>query len=59
MPGHNKRIEIIDRLRNDFPNEIDFYGSGHNFVNYKADALILYRFHICMENSTIFGKANF
>lgn len=53
MPGHNKRMEIIDRLRNDFPNEIDFYGSGHNFVTYKADALIPYRFHICMENSTI------
>lgn len=53
MPGHNKRMEVIDKLREDFPGQIDFYGAGHNFVNYKADALIPYRFHICMENSTI------
>lgn len=53
MPGHNRRMEVIDKLREDFPGEIDFYGSGHNYVNYKADALLPYRFHICMENSTI------
>lgn len=53
MPGHNRRMDIINRLRKDFPNDIDFYGTGHNFVAYKADALIPYRFHICMENSTI------
>lgn len=53
MPGHNRRMEIIDKLRKDFPTQIDFFGAGHNFVEYKADALIPYRFHICMENSTI------
>lgn len=53
MPGHNRRMKIINKLREDFPTQIDFYGTGHNFVEYKADALIPYRFHICMENSTI------
>lgn len=53
MPGHNRRMEIIDKLRTDFPGQIDFFGVGHNYVDYKADALIPYRFHICMENSSI------
>lgn len=53
MPGHNRRLTVIERLKQDFPGQIDFYGAGGNFVDYKADALIPYRFHICMENSAI------
>lgn len=53
MPGHNRRMDIINKLRKDFSGKIDFFGAGYNFVEYKADALIPYRFHICMENSTI------
>lgn len=53
MPGHNKRMSIIEKLKADFPGQIDFFGEGHNPVDYKADALLPYRFHICMENSCI------
>lgn len=53
MPGHNKRMRLIERLMSDFPGQIDFYGAGHNFVDYKVDALLPYKFHICMENSEI------
>ena len=53
MPGHNRRMYIINKMKEDFPGKIDFFGSGFNSVEYKIDALLPYRFHICMENSTI------
>lgn len=53
IPGHNRRMSIIERLQHDYPNIVDIYGRGFNFVDCKADALLPYRFHICIENSTI------
>ena len=53
MPGHNRRVEVIRRLQQDFPEAVDVYGRGYNFVDYKADALLPYRFHICIGNSSI------
>ncbi|NDV57787.1 glycosyltransferase family 10 domain-containing protein [Bacteroides sp. 519] len=53
MPGHNRRMYIIEQLKKDFPGQIDYYGQGHQFVDFKADVLIPYKFHICMENSAI------
>lgn len=53
MPGHNRRMYIIQRLQQDYPDIVDIYGKGFNFVDFKADALLPYRFHICIENSSI------
>ncbi len=53
MPGHNRRMAVIERLQKDYPGVIDVYGKGFHFVDCKADALLPYRFHICIENSTI------
>ncbi|WP_321438069.1 glycosyltransferase family 10 domain-containing protein [uncultured Bacteroides sp.] len=53
MPGHNKRIKFLEELKNNFPGQIDFYGKGINPVNDKADAILPYRFHLCIENSEI------
>ncbi|OJU54281.1 MAG: hypothetical protein BGN96_13430 [Bacteroidales bacterium 45-6] len=53
MPGHNYRQKIIDNLRKDFGDYIDFYGDGVNNVEYKADALLPYMFHISMENTVV------
>jgi hypothetical protein len=50
LPGYRRRMKIINRLEQDFPGKIDFYGIGREFVDFKADALLPYRFHICMEN---------
>lgn len=50
MPGHVKRVKLIERLKKDFPDSIDYYGFGNNPIDYKADALLPYYFHICMEN---------
>lgn len=53
MPGHNKRISLIEKLEYLFKDEIDFYGKDINPINDKADAILPYRFHICIENSFI------
>ncbi len=53
MPGHNKRMNIIEKLQRDYPGIVDIYGRGFNTVDYKADALEPYLFHICMENSSL------
>lgn len=53
QPGHIKRVDIINRLLKDFPGQIDMFGKGYNFIDTKADALLSYRFHICIENAFI------
>lgn len=53
IPGHNRRMAIIERLQKEYPDIVDIYGRGFNFVDCKADAMLPYRFHICIENSTI------
>ena len=53
MPGHNKRVSIIQKLQEDYPGIVDVYGRGYQFVDYKAEAMLPYRFHICMENSSV------
>lgn len=51
MPGHVRRFEFYNKLRKEFDGAIDFFGSGINPIDDKADILIPYRFHICIENS--------
>lgn len=53
MPGHNKRMKLIETLKNKFSGEIDFFGKGINPIDDKSDAILPYRFHICIENSFI------
>ena len=53
MPGHRKRFQFLEKLKNDFGDQIDFFGKGINPINDKAVAIDPYRFHICIENSAI------
>ena len=53
MPGHNLRQNVIARLKKDFGDKIDFFGVGERDVDFKADALLPYYFHICMENCEV------
>lgn len=50
LPFHIKRLEFLDKLKIRYESEIDFYGRGFNFIDDKAEALIPYKFHICIEN---------
>lgn len=53
LPFHLKRLAMISKLKQSFGDEIDFYGRGFNFVNDKADVILPYKFHICIENTSI------
>lgn len=50
LPMHIKRRALIDRLERDYSGSIDIYGRPHRFIEYKEDAILPYRFHICIEN---------
>lgn len=52
MPGHVMRYQFYQLLSKEFKGQIDFYGAGIKLVDDKADILLPYRFHICIENST-------
>ena len=51
MPGHVLRFKFYQALREAFEGQIDFYGQGIKPVDDKAEILLPYRFHICIENS--------
>lgn len=53
MPGHKYRQDIINKLKRDFGDKIDFFGGNDGNVEYKCDAIMPYKFHICIENSNI------
>lgn len=53
MPGHIGRYKFYQMLKEHFPDKIDFYGSGIKYIEDKADAISPYRFHICIENSSV------
>lgn len=50
--GHFIRYNLVSSLMKEFPNKIDFWGSGVGNPSVdKADAILPYKFHICIENS--------
>lgn len=51
LPGHVRRSKLVERLAYEFPDDIDIYGKGRNYIDDKAEAIIPYRFHIAIENS--------
>lgn len=53
LPMHIKRRALIDRLARDYAGRIDMFGRPHRYVEYKEDAILPYRFHLCIENCSV------
>jgi hypothetical protein len=53
MPGHNLRHSFVEFLKQEYSNEIDFFGKGINPIDDKSIGLTPYYFSICIENSSI------
>lgn len=53
MPGHNRRMNFVEALKQRFGDKIDLYGRGIKPIDTKYEALKDYRFAICIENSSI------
>ncbi len=52
LRGHLRRVMFLEDLKKRYGSRIDFFGRGANFIDDKAEALLPYRFHIALENST-------
>lgn len=49
--GHRQRLAFVQRLQEEFGDQIDVYGRGFREISDKDEALADYRFHIALENS--------
>lgn len=47
---HEIRNKIIDRIIDNFRDQIDVYGRNDNYISDKKDALLDYHYHISIEN---------
>lgn len=52
-PEHRRRLDFVRTLQETFGDRIDVFGRGFNEITDKAEALLPYRYHIVLENSTI------
>lgn len=50
-PLHRKRLAFVNRLKEEFGDEIDFYGRGLNEFEDTWDVIAPYKYHIVIENS--------
>lgn len=53
LPGHKNRLNWMKELQSLYKEKIDFYGKGIQQVDDKANALLPYKFSICIENSCV------
>jgi len=51
-PGHKKRIEFVEKLKQHFGERLDVFGRGIRDVDDKWDAVADYKYHIVIENSS-------
>ena len=52
-PGHKKRVEFIDYVKNNNVLNVDFFGKGTKFLEDKWDGIAPYKYSIVIENSEI------
>jgi len=53
IEGHRKRLDFVLKLQEYFGSEIDIYGRGINEIEDKWEAIVDYKYHISIENSSI------
>lgn len=53
MPGHVERMKFFEFIYKRYGELIDYYGKGINPIDDKAEALLNYKFNICIENCNI------
>lgn len=53
LPGHIRRNNLVLNIIEKYHGQIDVYGKNYHFIDDKAEAILPYRFHLCIENSSI------
>lgn len=49
---HKIRYLFAQKLKEYFKDKLDLYGFGYNEIKTKAEAIIPYKYHICLENQS-------
>ncbi|MDC0857252.1 glycosyltransferase family 10, partial [Rickettsiales bacterium] len=52
---HSARYHFCIALKRHFKDKIDIFGSGHNQINTKTDAILPYKYHIAIENQSLYN----
>ncbi len=50
-PGHQKRLQFLEVLKEHFGNKLDIFGRGIIEIPEKWDAITPYKYHLVLENS--------
>ena len=51
-PSHLLRYKFVEKLKNYFGNQIDWYGNGINSIPQKWDGIAPYKYHVVLENQS-------
>ena len=51
LPGQRARLELVTRLIEAFPRQIDVFGRGFKEIGDKAEVIDPYRYHLVLENN--------
>lgn len=49
--GHKNRVNFLNKISKEFPNQIDIFGSGYREIEDKNDGLAKYKYSLVIENS--------
>jgi hypothetical protein len=52
-PGHQRRLDFVNRLRAHFGDRLDVFGRGLCEIEDKWDAIAPYEYHITLENNVV------
>ena len=52
---HKIRYHFAQRLKEHFKDKIDLYGYGYNEIKNRADAIVPYKYHVCLENQSTYN----
>jgi hypothetical protein len=52
---HEARYNFCIALKNYFKDKIDIFGAGHNPIDRKAEAILPYKYHISLENQSLYN----
>jgi glycosyl transferase family 10 (putative fucosyltransferase) len=51
LPGHRARVDLLQRLTEALPGQIDVFGRGFKEIGDKAEVIDPYRYHLVLENN--------
>lgn len=48
--GHRKRVEFVEKIKQEYPDMLDIFGNGYEHISDKYDVLSKYKYCLAIEN---------